>query len=69
MKIYFIPESDSLEVQTLPVAVGGHQLPQVGLPLYLEAKERRDDINIDNELFVEVCECCCCNNVTGKLPT
>ena len=40
VKIYFIPESDSLEVQTLLVAVGRHQLPEVGLPLDLEAKKR-----------------------------
>ena len=41
VKIDFIPESDSLQVQTLLVAVGHHQLPEVGLPLDLEAKERR----------------------------
>ena len=40
VKIYFIPESDSLEVQTLLVAVGRHQLPEVGLLLDLEAKKR-----------------------------
>ena len=37
VKIDFIPESDSLRVQTLLVAVGLHHLPQVGLPLDLEA--------------------------------
>ena len=38
VKIFFILESDSFEVQTLLAAVDSHHLPQVGLPLYLEAK-------------------------------
>ena len=46
VKIFFIPESDSLEVQTLLAAVDSHHLPQVGLPLYLEAK-----------VFVVMCVC------------
>lgn len=40
VKTYFLPESDSLHVQTLLVAVGCHHLPEECLPLYLEAKKR-----------------------------
>ena len=40
---YFIPESDSLEVQPLLVAVGRHQLPEGCLLLDFEAKKEREE--------------------------